>query len=387
MRTARGLFIHRLLMRAALAFGNLFSWIFVFEFFYLYSYSLPIALSRVALLYALAQVVSSLLIPLSARYLGNGMRREMVFGAISCASALIFLGALFQGVLGPLYGIGIALFAIFFGFYRAFYWVPYGIESEQFKNTASLPGEILVALMPALAGVLFILRNDSETLTLFLAALLVVFSLIPLIFVPETYERFGITYRDAFAALFIRGQRGVVWSAFVDGVQGAALLIFWPLAIFIVVGGSYAMLGIIFSITCLILIAIRLLLDRTHSQFLIKVSLPVRIAIVSSAWIARPVVGSPATAVLADSYLHLGNAHYSVDHPAFEQSADLGHYIDEVTVMREIGLAFGRIALCICVVILSALFSIPVVFGVVFLLAGMSAGLSVLLSHTSRRSI
>ena len=86
---------------------------------------------------------------------------------------------------------------------------------------------------------------------------------------------------------------------------------------------------------------------------------------------------------MADAYLHTGNPRISTDHSTFEQTSDAGHFVDEYTVLREIGLLIGRIFLCIAFVLVANASSLFVAFGAAFVIAGIAAGLSVIASSTS----
>jgi len=98
-------------------------------------------------------------------------------------------------------------------------------------------------------------------------------------------------------------------------------------------------------------------------------------------------VFDPASIILADAYLHTGNPRISTDHSTFEQTSDAGHFIDEYTVLREVGLLIGRILLCITFVLVASAFSLFFAFGVVFVVAGIAAGLSVIISNTTPSSV
>ncbi|MBI2030540.1 hypothetical protein HYT05_02875, partial [Candidatus Kaiserbacteria bacterium] len=73
-----------------------------------------------------------------------------------------------------------------------------------------------------------------------------------------------------------------------------------------------------------------------------------------------------------------------MDQPAFEQAADGGSFVDEYTALKEIGLGFGRVAICIIAAVLSILFSISISFLGSFLLVALAAGISVWFAYLSR---
>ena len=101
----------------------------------------------------------------------------------------------------------------------------------------------------------------------------------------------------------------------------------------------------------------------------------------------RLVAINPASIVALNSYGHVGDPKISTDHPAFEQSSDAGHFIDECTTLREIGLSLGRILICCVVAGLIAAFPLSIVFGTTFVIAGIAAGFSVIIASTARTSL
>jgi hypothetical protein len=341
---------HRLLMRMALAAGNAFAWIFIFEFFFILDGNIALAIARVALLYALSQLVTSLSTPAAARTLGNGMKNGVIFGTVIAAGSFIFLGAIFQGSFGPFYIFALLGFALLSGFYRALYWVPYEVERHEHRGMSpqgvNLAYEVLIALMPAFAGLIMATEGVREAWLLFATGIVMLVSLLPLIAVPDIYEKFPWSYRETFGQLFARAHRRLFFGAIIDGIQGAALLLIWPLAIFLILGWSYPLFGLLFSFTFLLLIVARGTVEVFMRRLRIHDSLPVRVALVSSAWIGRVLVVNPLSIIIVDAYAHTGNPKVSTDHLTFQQSSDAGHYIDEYTALREIGLSIGRIVLC-----------------------------------------
>ncbi len=392
MHAGTALRTHRLLLRMAFSASNLFAWLFIFEYFYRVSGDTGIAIVHTLLLYALSQTIATLFTPLSARWLRHGMLREIICGVAMAAVAFFCLGEAFQlghVVHGPLngfyfYTVAITGFAIALGVYRALYWVPYEIERRTIQTPASrFAIEICVALMPAFVGTLLVSYGLLDSWLLMISGFVMSLSLIPLIWIPDRYEGFPWGYRETFARLIDHAHRRLVFGAITDGIQGTALLLIWPLAIFLIVGWSYELLGLLLSFTLLVLLIVRDGMDGFARRLRTVRSLPVRVAIVSSAWIGRILVFNPASIIVADAYLHTGNPKISTDHSAFEQTSDAGHFIDEYTVVREIGLLIGRILLCIVFAFVASLFSLFVAFGAAFVIAGIAAGLSVIASNTA----
>jgi len=62
----------------------------------------------------------------------------------------------------------------------------------------------------------------------------------------------------------------------------------------------------------------------------------------------------------------------------YEQAADSGHYIDEYTIIREIALTFGRIAIMLFLILITSIFSLSASF---FVAALLSLGITQLANY------
>jgi len=376
-------------MRLAFSGANAFAWIFIFQYFSAFG-SVHDALARTALLYALVFVFSSLITPYAARRLRHGMKKGIVYGVMLAAVAFVSLGASFQGFFGYQYVDGIVAFALLLGLYRSLYWAPYSVESHELRTDTRTPLriEILVALMPAVVGILLMQQLLAPAWLLFAAGACMILSLLPLARVPDVYEKFSWGYEETFGQLFAREHRSFFWRAVYDGVQSAALFFLWPIAIFLIVGSSYILLGTVLSITFLLALVlrepIRALMRKLHIE-----DKSILYAVISvSAWIGRVLVATPIGIVIVDTYSHTGAAgREGMDLPSLDQSADGGSFIDEYTALKEIGLGFGRIAICVVTAILSVTFSVSIAFLVSFLCAAAAAGASVWIARGVRERI
>lgn len=373
-------------MRVAFSAANVFAWIFVFQYFVIF-HPIHEALARTALLYALVYTISSLVTPFAARRLRHGMKQGIRYGIMFASLAFMFLGLSFQGFFGYQYIDGIVGFAIFLGLYRALYWVPYSVESTELRPRApaSSAVEMVIALMPAIAGIILVQQILTPAWLLFLAGACILLSLIPLKRVPDIYEKYSWGYEETFGQLFAHKHRVAFWRAVADGMQSAALFLLWPIAIFLIVGSSYVLLGSVLSITFFIALILRDPVRRLVRRLEIKDVSIFYAAVVMSSWVGRVLVASPFGIVLVDTYFHTGTAgREGIDQPAFEQAADGGSFVDEYTALKEIGLGFGRVIICIIAAVLSVLFSISISFLGSFLLVALAAGISVWIAHLSR---
>ncbi len=365
---------HRFLQRAALAATSVFAWVFALEFFYAATGDLSDAFVRVILLYTLAQVVTALLTPYSARQLVHGIKKRMIAGVCACILGLITLAAGLAGLYPGIFGL--IAFAIFIGMYRAIYWIPYSVEMNAVNTSGTVPQEFFIALMPAIAGFALITGPLGAAALLFAGATVLIASLAPLSVAPEGYERFAWGYSETFAELFEPKYNALLETAFLSGIQGAALLLLWPLAVFIIVGLSYKILGLVIAATLLSAILLR----HRGQKYLEKKEL-LAVTIAASSWLARLVVASPLAVIVVDAYSSTGKS--PGDLHTMEQFADNGTYIDELTALKEIGLAIGRIFMCIFAAVAISALSLPAGLGLAFVLAAAASGVAVI--HSRRR--
>ncbi|MDO8514066.1 MAG: hypothetical protein Q7S50_00820 [bacterium] len=373
--------LHRFLLRAALAIASIFAWIFVFQYFYLVEHDIVHAFARTLLLYALSQTITCLVTPYAARSLRKGVRRMLLIATFFLASAFVILGGALVGFWGSTYASsGIVAFAFLLGIYRALYWIPYAVEARAVSRTrATVWGEILIALLPAVAGLLIAGTASGPLLVLFIGAGAVALSAIPILYFRNVHERFSWRFRETFTELSEQRNRALVVVGLLEGMSGAALLLFWPLTMFLMMGWSYSMLGITLSLTFLVavfgrsFVRKRLRSVRLHDSALLNTLFSV------TPWLFRLTVGTPLQAVLVDSYFYTTVPRRSgIDPFTFEQSADGGSYVDEYTALKEMALALGRIAMCFLGAGIALMVSLPVAFIVVFIIAAIASAMATL---------
>ena len=369
----RALSVHRLLLRVALSAGSIFSWLFIFQYFYAVSPDTAQAFARTALLYALSQVVISLATPLSARLLRYGARRELTAASLLLGAAFVLLGATFQGLWGSAYTLwGVVAFAVLIGLYRALYWIPYDAEirGEEVGVGKSVWREIAVALVPAFVGFMLLGGGVAPWWLLFGAASLAFVAIAPLRRLRDVHELFPWGYRETFAECMAPENRDLIRGAMFDGAYGAALLFIWPLIVFLIVGWSYGVLGVILSLTFLVGILLRGTMRAFIRSLKLHESKLVNTLFVISPWILRLGVATPLGIVLVDSYFYTTPPRRAgIDPVTFEQSGDAGHFLDRYTAIKEIGLAIGRIFICIFAAVLALNVSLPLALIAAFLLA------------------
>ncbi len=379
---------HRFLMRVALAAVNLFAWIFIFQYFFARSNALSHALLQTIVVYALVHFVIFFMTPFSARHLRNGIIRPMTEGVVLAAGSFSVLALAFKGYFGAYIVVGILLYAVLRGMYHALYWVPYTMDSLQTGQRKSITRflqEGTLALIPTIAGLILTSGVGGLSIVFYSASILAIASLVPLRYIKEIHEGYSWGFVESFHKLFARRNRTLTTTAFLDGISGAALLLFWPIAIFLLVGWSYAMLGLIMSITYLLVFFIRAHVRDALKKVRAESSILVHVFLTVSGWLLRLVVATPIGVVLVDSYFYTGSQvrGTGISTLTFDQSADRGSYIDEYTTLKEMALALGKITTCVVGAFFAATVSFPVTLIAVFLLAAAASGASVFLSRKS----
>ena len=375
-RSVRLLSLHRFLFRFAFAGANIFAWIFIFQYFYLVEPSIGFGLARTALLYALSHTVTCLATPYAARLLVSGSRRVCIAAIVIAAASFVVLGASFAGFWGAAYtSAALTAFSIGLGLYRALYWIPYELEVEAtHKGRVGMFGELAIALAPLLAGIVIVTTSLGPLPLLYSGSALMLLSAVPLMYLPDLYERFSWGYRETFGHFVEPANRAVVSHAILEGMAGAGLLHFWPLALFLITGWSYGMLGVILTLTFFISIIGRSFVRRSIRRSGLHTSGLIKVLFAVTPWAFRALVGTPLGAVLVDSYFHTtAPRRFGVDPQAFEQAADAGSYVDEYTALKEMGLAVGRIILCLIGTLAAFAVSLPAAFIIVFFCAALAS--------------
>lgn len=372
---------HRFIVRVALSAAHIFAWLFIFQYFYVVSGVHVHALSATALSYALAQIVAVLLTPLTARRLRRGIRGMIVNALLALSAAFAILATAFSGALGSVQ-LGIVLFALAMGVYRALYWVPYELAAKKFSESSV--SETILALVPAVAGFALSLSSVAPLYILSLASILALVAIIPVYECKNTHEGFSWKYRETFHHLFTKSHRAPLIQAVCNGFEGATLLLLWPIAIFVLLGWSFFALGLVLSATYMCTIVARMFIHPVKKHMQSPVMLSV---LTASGWMLRGTVAAPVSIVLVDTYYHSGSgiSQRGVDSLTAEQSADSNTYIDEFTALKDMGLGIGRLLFCILIALLASFMAFANLALVMFGIAALMAVFSIISARSAHR--
>ena len=378
---------HRFLLRSGLSIANAFAWIFVFQYYFIQTEKISLALIGTIAMYALSQVVTFILTPLASAHLRRGVKHSIVYGVILAGIAYVYLGATLADTFnGNPTGWGVAVFALLLGAYRALYFVPYQLEASTENHERSrLPivYEAFIALMPAFAGITMMTVDFAYIRILFGGAVIIIASLVPIMAVHDLPEKFSWHYAETFRQLFKETHSRVINASVAGGLQGAVLFLVWPISVFLIVGSNYETLGLILSATLLAILLLRYMYRKLARKMQFEHSTAVQVVFSFSGWAMRLFVGTPVGVIFADSYSAMGapKSTHSIDAFAFEQSADNGSFIDEYTALKEMGLALGRILACVLFGALILWTTLPVAFAIMLILAGIASAVSIIMER------
>jgi hypothetical protein len=265
------------------------------------------------------------------------------------------------------------------GLYRALYFTPYALTLEREHTTRYV--EILIALAPAIGGLLIASSAYSPAALYSAAAILIALSLIPAFFIPVRYEGFAWRYRETFHELVARKHRKLLGIAFLDGIEATALLLLWPILVWTLV--PFSRLGLIISITLLLGLCVRYYLQRAGWR-----PKPLHQALVEISASLLRITATGAVAVIAiDAYARSGAdaGQRGIDIPTHEQMADNHTYLDEYSVLKDMGNGLGRIFLCLTIALMAQASFQAAVF-VAFACAALASALSLYISRAHERT-
>jgi hypothetical protein len=382
-----GLAAHRLLFRAALAAGNVFAWVIVFRLFYVATGHLEVALAGAASLYALSHALTLLLTPLSGMSLRRGIRKALLLGTVLASLSFSIIAVLFLADPSRdevFWAMG--AFALVQGFYRAFYFVPYK-TLEGGGEVSSILREATVALVPALAGYVLTAFADGAFILFASCSALLLLSALAVARLPESYEAYDWTYVDTLRELCARRNHLASGLFILDGVQGAVLLFIWPLAVFLLLG-SFRSLGAVLTATLCVAYLGRFLVKKLLR--VLRARSPVVLATIAfSTWIVKLAAASPVQVLMVNVAYTSGNSpmRFGIDTHSYEQSADGGHFIDEYTAVKEMGLSIGRVLASVLFILLLLTTAESLAFAALIFTAATTAAWSVFLAHRLQKAV
>lgn len=363
-RISRGftcLYSSRMILKVAMSLLGLFLPIFLYEIFeYKFEY--------VILYYIASYSIYMLSVAWGARYLNKiGLRRSLRISVVW--GALFYFWFYILDVWGPgsfsegkgvvLLLIAGALFSI--TVHRVMYWVPMHTDFAKFTNRRNRGKQmsllysatvLLAAVMPLVSGIILSEYNYG---VLFLISIIVYLtSLIPLVNLPRTRERFRWGYLQTWKELFSRERRDVVLAFIGDGAENVIRIIVWPIFIWELLNGDYFQVGLITSLVVSVTVVLQLVTGKLIDTKDKKKMLKMGTWLYALGWIFKIFIASALHIFIVSAYHNLTQIFTRTPFDAlqYEKAADQGHFVDEFTVIHEMSLMAGRVLMLLAVLVL-----------------------------------
>lgn len=305
-------------------------------------------------------------VPGSKLFARIGLLPAMVIGTVGAFVFHLCIYLLSLGFSQILFLLSLA--AVGLAVNNIFYWSPFHVDfarltsqdkrGEQISRFYALH-QIISFISPIISGYIIAFYGFSSVFLF--ATLLQLFSLIPLWYLPNRIVKFEFGYFETFRKLFDKKYRHMIFAMAANGAENLVGVIVWPIFLFIIFDGAYLDLGVFASVIIIISIMLELLIGKkTDSQSKSKL-IHFGTEIYSLGWLAKAFVSTVIGVFAAAAFHSFGSILLRTPLAAviYEQAADSGHYIDEYTILREIGLNLGRVLMVFLLILLMSRLSIP----------------------------
>lgn len=372
------IYTSRIVLRVSLALLGLFLPIFLFELFgYEFKY--------VLYYFLIDYFIYGTLVTFGAKFALNklGIKRSIIISTFFGISYYILFYLADKGFdLGDATWTSgldknrILLFAVltifFINLRRMTYWVPIHTDLTKFtdrrnrvKQLSLLEASttILKAIMPAIGG--WILFNYSYDILFIIAIFIFFISLIPLVTLPKTEEKYSWSYLKTLKELFSKKRRKTVLAFAGDGAENVISSIIWPIFIWQILEGNYFHVGLLSSLIVIISIALQLAVGKFADLGKNKHKiLRVGIALYAVGWLVKVFIATAFHIFVTSTYHNLTRVFTRAPFDAlnYEKAADQGHFVDEYTVIHEIALMAGRVLIIAIMLLLIPFFDIKWMF-------------------------
>jgi hypothetical protein len=274
--------------------------------------------------------------------------------------------------------------------HRIMYWTPLHTDIAKFTNKKNRGRELsllesttvfLTAVMPLIAG--WIIWQYSYEILFLIAIVIYLFSILPLLYLPRTKEKFSWSYFETWKEFFSKKRRRSILAHIADGSEQSIGLVIWPIFIFELLDGNYLQVGALAAIVTGATIILQLLVGKyTDNKIIREKLLKFGAFLYSIGWLFKIFVATAFHIFIADAYHRFMKIFMRLPFDAFtyESTADNGHFVDELTVLNEMSLHVGKALMLLAVILLSLYFSI----NMTFILAAVS---SILLNFVRTQKI
>lgn len=364
------LYISRLIVLITPALLGIFVPIFLYlsfgeNIYYLLAFFLVASLLYVVVMPAAMPILNKI-----------GFRRSLIISSIAGALLYYLYYLLEENVTIAIIVALIITILIF----RIFYWLPFHVSftllgdrqnrSRQISVIAATE-MILKIFLPVIAGI--VIAGYGFNILFFVASVALIVTIIPYSLLPRTSQNYTWSYRQTWRELFSSKNTSFVLAYLAIGIENTISILIWPIVIFGIVEGSYLEVG---ALSTLIMLATALLqlffgryIDKTMKK---KKTLRVGSTLYSLGWLGKAFITTAVDIFIAGIYHRIVSVFTMTPFNAiaYDISADQGHYIDELTALREMAVHLGRIVTIIVIALLTLVVTLQWVF-----LIGVAAAL------------
>ncbi len=354
-----GLYFQRLIQSTATSLLGIFLPIFLYEVF-------DFSLQSLMLYYVFSFTGYILLVQPGAKMMCRfGLKTAMI---LSTPFNILFYLTLYLVDDSPWSLLLLGLFTL--NIYRMLYWVPYHTEFAKFTDRFNRGKQIsLLESLGALVGIMtpiisgFVIAQFGYQSLFVTVMLLLAVSIYPLIATRQVRETFSYGYFETFKILFTKKRR-LLMAYGAEGFEAAIGLVIWPIFMYKIFAGDYFEIGAVSTLVILVTVVIRIFMGRYTDKLSKRKLLRLGTVIYSIGWIFKVFVQTGYDIFLASTYHNLAKAvmRTPFDALSYEQMADAGHYVDEMSVFREISLNLGRVVMFALLFILVGVISLNAIF-------------------------
>lgn len=362
-----GLYFQRLIQSAATGLLGVFMPIFLYEKF-------DLSLQSVMLFYIIGFVLYVVTVQPGARLMSRfGLKTSMIF---STPFLILYYLILYFVADNPW---RLLLWAVMvLNVFRMLYWVPYHTEFAEFTDRTNRGKQIgFLASITAIIGILtpiisgFVIDRFGFQSLLVIVMILLGLSFFPLMITRQVREKFSLGYFETFRLLFTKKRR-ILIAYGSEGAEAAVGLVIWPIFMYQIFEGNYLEIGAVSTLVIFATVIIQLFMGKYTDKMPKRRLLHWGTFVYSIGWVFKVFVQTGYGLFLASTYHNLAKAvmRTPFDALTYEQMADAGHYVDEISVLREISLNLGRVVMFVALLILVSFISMNTIFwlGAVFAL-------------------
>lgn len=274
---------------------------------------------------------------------------------------------------------------------NAFYWAPFHIDFAEFSPKKKGKSLAKIFAMQRVLGVIGPLLAGWIILKLgFYANFLIGFglnliSVIPLFFLPAFKVQYEFGFFETFKKFVSKEYRPMTLSMMAYGAENIVGVVIWPIFLYEVFNGEYLQVGAFAAVVVVVALGLEFLVgtltDKRSPQKMLKIGS----GVYAAGWVGKGLVDTVIGVFAASTFHSLGLILYRSPFDAlfYEEAADAGHYVDELTILRQVSLNIGRALILLVLVGLTAWFGIGISF---FVAALVSLGANALLRFHATNS-